>query len=250
MFQLLNPQAKHYLLIIAAMCTSLTMLKGQLYHSDLDRTFQLDVQVSFQYILHLPENLELTAEGKFPLILYLHGNLDSGSNMEALKSSGPPRIVNGQPKFPFAVLAPLCPDGEVWNIQHLDLLLDYMIDKYPIDPSRIYLTGVDMGAWATWEWSWNRPRKFAAIAPISGWGELLWLSRLKELPVWVFHGALDKEVPVSRSTELYAGLKDLKNVNAKLTVFSTATHNCSERVYNDEALYEWFLSHAATLETE
>lgn len=250
MIQILRRQLRLWFFALVGIFFSFSRVSGQLYHSELDRSFQEEIQVSFQYIFHIPDNTELTSDGKFPLILYLHGRQDRGDNLEALKSSGPAKIVNGQPKFPFAVLAPVCPEGELWNIQELDLLLTYMTEKHPIDPSRIYLTGFDIGGWAIWEWAWQKPEKFAALAPISGWGEELWLGRLRNLPIWIFHGALDETVPVSRSTRMFAGLKELQNTQVEITVFSTAGHFCSERVYNDEKLYEWFLSHSLNAENK
>jgi len=79
-------------------------------------------------------------------------------------------------------------------------LLDEVMNKYAVDASRVYLTGHSMGGFGTWYLAYKHPEKFAAIAPMSAPMVITaWASRLKEMPIWVFHGEKDELVPVPTS---------------------------------------------------
>jgi predicted peptidase len=156
-----------------------------------------------QYLLFTPEGYE-QAEGKiWPLIVYLHGGSRRGENIERLREPGYglPAMVEKNKSFPFIVLSPLCPEGEYWtDTEAVIALLDEVMNKYAVDASRVYLTGHSMGGFGTWYLAYKHPEKFAAIAPMSAPMVITaWASRLKEMPIWVFHGEKDELVPVPTS---------------------------------------------------
>jgi hypothetical protein len=106
----------------------------------------------------------------------------------------------------------------------------------------MYLTGLSMGGFGTWEYAVNYPDRFAAIAPICGGGnpERAWA--IRNLPIWVFHGAKDQAVPIKQSEDMVNALKKVGN-DVKFTVYPEAGHDSWTETYNNPALYEWFLKH-------
>ncbi len=104
--------------------------------------------------------------------------------------------------FPFIIVSPQCPEGQIWSKEVLLKLLEEITANHAVDTSRIYLTGLSMGGYGTWDLGLAYPEKFAAIVPICGGGQKisLLLSRrdkgpaLKTLGVWAFHGGKDPVV--------------------------------------------------------
>jgi predicted peptidase len=104
------------------------------------------------------------------------------------------------------------------------------------------LTGFSMGGFGTWALSMIYPEKFAAIAPICG-GGMPWMAfRIKDMPVWAFHGAKDEVVPLQRTEEMVEVLKKISG-KVKFTVYPEAGHDSWTETYDDPELYEWFLEH-------
>ena len=135
---------------------------------------------------------------KCPLIIFLHGAGERGNNLDLLKKHGIPKIVEQNPDFPFITLSPQCPKDSWWTseLRLLNGLVDKITKSYQVDMSRIYLTGLSMGGFGAWSLASMNPDLFAAIVPICGGGEPDRAARaLKNMPVWVFHGAKDTVVP-------------------------------------------------------
>ena len=194
-----------------------------------------------KYLLFLPEDYGKKTGG-WPLIMFLHGAGERGSDIEKVKIHGLPKIVAKQKDFPFIVVSPQCPQEKWWpdEVELLINLLDDIVNKYDVDKKRIYLTGLSMGGYGTWHLACVYPDRFAAIAPICGGGEPLLAARLKNIPVWAFHGAKDPVVPVKNSQEMVNAVKSCGG-NAKLTVYPKAQHDSWTRTYDNKKLYEWFL---------
>ena len=129
-----------------------------------------------------------------------------------------------------------------WNVDALIGLLDHVVSKYRVDPRRIYLTGLSMGGYGTWSLAARAPDRFAAIVPICGGGSPDNAEKLKNLPIWVFHGAKDRVVPVSRSEQMVEAIKAVGG-NVKFTVYPDVAHDSWTETYNDPKLYEWLLKH-------
>ena len=97
-----------------------------------------------------------------------------------------------------------------------------------------------MGGFGTWELALKYPNRFVAIAPICGGGNFRLVSTLKDLPVWVFHGAIDNVVPLSSSQEMIDALEKAGG-NVKLTIYPETGHDSWTEMYDNPELYEWFL---------
>ncbi len=196
-----------------------------------------------KYLLFLPEDYGKKQQ-RWPLIMFLHGAGERGDNLEKVKKHGPPKIVEKQKDFPFIVVSPQCPTGDWWTdeVEVLINLLDDIVARYKVDKQRIYLTGLSMGGYGTWSLASAHPERFAAIAPICGGGKRFMAMRLEDIPVWVFHGAKDKTVPLKESEEMVDAIRN-RGGNAKFTIYPDAGHDSWTETYNNQKLYDWFLEH-------
>jgi predicted peptidase len=208
-----------------------------------EQKLEKQLTVKLDYLLFLPEGYG-KEEKKWPLILFLHGAGERGEDLEKVKLHGPPKMVEKQKDFPFIVLSPQCPKDQWWphNVDPLITLLDDVISHYNVDPKRVYLTGLSMGGFGAWNLGCAYPERFAAIAPICGGGQPYLAKRLKNVPVWAFHGAKDKVIPPKRSQEMVEQIKKIGG-EARLTVYPKAGHNAWTATYSNPELYKWFLSH-------
>ncbi|MHC4123003.1 MAG: carboxylesterase family protein [Planctomycetota bacterium] len=199
--------------------------------------------VKINYLLFLPEDYGKTKE-KWPVILFLHGADRCGDDLEIVKGCGLPRLVESEKDFSFILISPQMPRGDSFY-HHVDMVigvLDNVLHKYNADPERVYLTGLSMGGYGTWDIGSKYPHRFAAIAPICGGGNLQIACKLKEMPVWAFHGAKDNLVPVSRSKSMVEAINKCGG-NAKLTIYPDTGHNAWPQTYNNPEFYEWLLEH-------
>ncbi len=195
-----------------------------------------------KYLLFLPDGYN--EQKSWPMILFLHGAGERGDDLELVKMHGPPKIVEEKKDFPFIVVSPQCPEKSSWTKEKefLKELLDDIEARYNVDKDRIYLTGLSMGGFGTWSLACMYPERFAAIVPICGGGEPSAASKLKDMPVWAFHGVKDKVVSVEKSQEMVNAIKAIGG-NVKLTVYPEADHDSWTQTYNNPKLYDWFLEH-------
>jgi predicted peptidase len=196
--------------------------------------------IEVPYLLYLPKDYE-ESSNKFPLLIFLHGSGERGTDLDKVKFHGPPKLISEGKEFPFIVVSPQCPEGRWWQISELNFLLDELIAELKIDINRIYLTGLSMGGYGTWAWAEYAPDRFAAIAPVCGGGNPLTISKIGKMPVWAFHGAKDFVVPVAESERLINKLK-IVNPDVKFTIYPEAGHDAWTETYNNPELYEWFLN--------
>ncbi|HWW02928.1 MAG TPA: prolyl oligopeptidase family serine peptidase [Candidatus Acidoferrum sp.] len=199
---------------------------------------EIKVKGTLDYLLFLPQGYEQSKK-KWPLMLFLHGAGESGHDLAKVKTHGPPKIVETKPDFPFILVSPQSP-GRGWNPEVLNALLDDIMRTYRVDKDRVYLTGLSMGGFGTWELAAAHPEKFAAIAPICGGGNPQNAKKLARLPIWVFHGAKDPTVPIERSREMVEALK-AAGANVKFTVYPEAQHDSWTETYDNPAFYQWLL---------
>ena len=193
-----------------------------------------------KYLEYIPQVDEENNE--FPLLIFLHGMGERGNDLNKIKLHGPPSFLDEKKDFPFITISPQCPDTIYWNEDILIPFYEEIVAKYPVDKNRIYLTGLSMGGFGTWGSIVAKPELFAAAAPICGGGDPSRLALVKDMPIWVFHGAKDKVVPINRSQEMVDKLKELGS-KVKFTVYPEATHDSWTVTYANPKLYEWFLSH-------
>jgi len=199
--------------------------------------------VSAQYLLCLPKEFGKISERRWPVLLFLHGSGERGTDLDLVKRHGPPKLIEEGQDFDFIVVSPQCPQNEDWSVDVLDALLGEIIQTYTVDEDRIYLTGLSMGDRGVWDFAIAYPGRFAAIAPICGRvgrNNLEKACRLRHLPTWVFHGAKDSVVLLSESETMVKALQHC-GASVKFTVYPGAGHDSWTETYNNPDLYRWFL---------
>jgi len=199
------------------------------------------IKMQLKYLLFLPEGYDKDEKKSWPLILFLHGAGESGNDLDKVKKHGPPKILQTKTDFPFIVVSPQSPRFG-WNVDALLGLLDHVEEKYRVDRRRIYLTGLSMGGYGTWSLAARAPERFAAAVPICGGGSPRDGKKLKDLPLWVFHGAKDKVVPISQSEKMVEAVKSVDG-DVEFTIYPEAGHDSWTKTYDDPKLYEWLLKH-------
>ena len=214
--------------------------------SDSQKKFSVNITFQMEYLLFLPESYAQSTNQKFPLILFLHGAGERGRDLDSVKRHGIPKIVETNPDFPFIAVSPQCPEDSWWTseLHTINGLIEEVVEKYQVDTSRIYLTGLSMGGFGTWSLASMYPERFAAIAPVCGGGEVRQILRsLVEMPIWTFHGQKDDVIPFSRSEEIVTALKK-HGSSIKFTIYPEAGHDSWTKTYDNPELYKWFLKHS------
>jgi len=206
------------------------------------RHLERQVTLTLDYLLYLPPDYE--QKDSWPLLVFLHGAGERGSDLNRVKAHGPAKLVEQGRDFPFVIVSPQCPEGQWWPILGREVLalIDEMLERYKIDPDRVYLTGLSMGGYGTWAIASAWPERFAAIVPICGGGRGFTAANLKKVPVWAFHGAKDPVVPLSESQQMVDAVNRAGG-KAKLTIYPDAEHDSWTQTYDNPELYQWLLSH-------
>jgi predicted peptidase len=230
-------------------CSTLLLAAGPALAADTlptgiqsERHFEVQYPVAAKigYLLFLPQGYEKSKQ-PWPLMLFLHGAQESGTNLASLKKNGPPKYVETHPDFPFILVSPQYHSGNDWDKNVLMALLDDVIGRYRVDTHRIYLTGLSMGGSATWSLAVAHPERFAAIVPVSGAGNAVDARKLAGLPIWAFHGAKDTIISVEWSRRMVAAIR-AEGGNVEYTEFPDAHHNIWSKTYNNSRLYKWLLA--------
>lgn len=199
---------------------------------------------------------------KWPVVLFLHGAGERGSDNEKQMKVGLGPIAS---KIPAIIVFPQAPEDSRWIGEPADAAvraLDEAIAKYNGDPDRVYLTGLSMGGYGTWHIAMAHPDKFAALVVVCGGlmphptttsvRESPFLegkpapyrfvaAKLKHIPIWIFHGAKDPVIPVEESRRMADELK-AAGADVRYTEYPDAGHNAWDPAYNDPELWQWLLT--------
>lgn len=193
---------------------------------------------SYGYVLHVPDSTDV----KKPLIIFLHGSGERGNDTSLLYVHGPLKYLKTNNLNAY-VLAPQCPAGEDWESESLHALIKEICSENQIDTNRIYLTGLSMGAWGSWNLAFAHPEMFAALVPIAGFVDRIPMienCKIKDIPTRIFHGQLDDVVDYDNSVKIFEKLRHCHN-DIQLTIFPDANHDSWTRVYDNSAIYDWML---------
>lgn len=193
------------------------------------------------YLLSLPEGYQQDSLKKFPLVLFLHGSGERGDDLEKVKVNGIPKLVEAGKKFPFILVSPQARSNEGWESRDLMRLIQSLQQKYRIDEDRLYLTGLSMGGYGSWDMAIKYPGLFAAVVPVCGGGDSSKVWLMRNTPTWVFHGAKDNVVPLKSSQDMVDALRQ-HNPSVRFTVYPDAGHDSWTEAYNTDSVYTWMLS--------
>lgn len=200
------------------------------------------VKNDLNYLIYTPDAYA-TSNETYPLVVWLHGGDQGGNDIEKVKSSGLPKLIEDGKQFPFLVFSPQNPSEELlYPIEKVKSALDEVVAKHRVDPTRIYVVGYSRGGFGAWALAEQFPETFAAAVPIAGGGNRHYLNRTNEKAAfWVFHGTNDDVIPLSDSVIMYERLKALKR-DAKLTVLEGVDHSGVElATLNNPELWDWLL---------
>jgi predicted peptidase len=206
-------------------------------------------KTTLPYRLLKPATVE--AGKKYPLVIFLHGSGERGKDNKAQLRHGIAEFASAErmKKFPCFLIAPQCPQGRQWavyspnpaDVQPGKFVLD-LVEKtckdLPIDTKRVYLTGLSMGGYGTWNLLAQKPDLFAAGIPICGGGDEKNAAKLAKIPIWAFHGDKDNAVKVERSRNMVAAIEKAGG-KPKYTEYPGVGHDSWTRTYADEKVLTW-----------
>ena len=197
---------------------------------------------------HLDEYLNFLEYNPFddkhkkPLLIYIHGAGSRGDALSKMANVGPIKELNNGRDIDAIIIAPQC-HRDTW-FDLFSVLVEFIEDyksRENVDESRVYIAGVSMGAYATWQMCISHPDWFAAAIPVCGGGMYWNAVRLKDLPIWAFHGALDKVVYPEESVKMVEAV-NRNGGSAKLTIFPEDSHNSWDSTYQTEEMWEWLFN--------
>ncbi len=222
---------------------------------------------SLPYRLFIPAGYD--ASKQYPLVLYFHGAGGRGTDNLRQMTDVPRFLVLAEPanqqQWPCFILAPQCPENQMWAAMSwseptgvskftsitwpmeasLALLDSLQQEFFGIDVSRLYVTGISMGGYGTWDAICRVPNKFNAAVPICGGGDpvkIAQMADLRNLRVWAFHSADDPVVPVGRTREMIDALIALQGIQPRYTEYPDGGHDAYTRAYADTALLPWLFA--------
>ncbi len=231
------------------------------------RTYRLTVAdhppVDFKYRLLMPEKIEPGTA--YPVVLFLHGAGERGSDNEAQLKYFPWAMVQPEyrAKYPAFVIAKQCSADKKWvdvnwskhesepmpeNPSDEMLaavgMLDAVIKSQLVDVKRVYLTGLSMGGYGAWDLAERMPDRFAAVAPICGGGDESHADRLVKVPIYAYHGDQDNAVPVARSRGMIEAITKAGG-HPKYKELPGVGHNSWVKAYNDpDGVVPWMFEQA------
>ncbi|MEL6811082.1 MAG: prolyl oligopeptidase family serine peptidase [Bacteroidota bacterium] len=222
-------------------------------------------QDTLPYRILLPKNYDATK--KYPMILFLHGSGERGSDNELQLTHGADLFLKPevQAQFPAIVVFPQCKENRSWNNtayniaygkrvfnypavvkpnvhqELLESLIDNLKSEYPIDAQRLYIGGLSMGGMGTFEAVLRNPDLFAAAFAICGGANPRISETLSNTPFWIFHGEQDNVVPIQGSRKIYEALKE-KNADVKFTAYPGVEHDSWTNAFAEPELLPWLFS--------
>ena len=221
-------------LLLLAACVGAPLTEGEL----LPRRADASAAQALDYYLYLPPGY--AGRDDWPLVLFLHGGGESGSDLAKVRTHGPPALIDQGRDFPFVLLAPQNPHPDrMWDDAALAALLDTVTSSLRVDPDRVVVTGLSRGGMATWRLGMQQPERFAGLAPIAGGGEPVYAFRLRGVPVRAYLGARDQVVRLDDARRVADRLA-AEGGDVTLIVYEDADHQATwERAYADPALWDW-----------
>ena len=193
----------------------------------------------FPYIAYVPEN----CSDHPALLLQLHGageRGEGGADLEQVLVHGFHKVADDETLRDCVLVMPQCPTDSFWaaRVESIRIFIDQLMDRYSVDPSRVYLCGLSMGGYGTWYTAMAYPELFAAILPCCG-GGMAWNAEVLQMPIWAFHGREDSDVSVNQTLEMAAVL-ERTNPSFRCTIYEGVGHNCWSLAMDKERL-QWLL---------
>lgn len=219
------------------------------YHDDVSN-------ITLPYRLFLPDGYDKKKE--YPVLLFLHGAGEVGSdNSSHLNNFTQAFSVAGDILRKAIIVCPQCPSDSWWELDGYYYrdeagalgtakhLLDDVIYKYNGDTDRIYVTGLSMGGYGTWQMLQRYGNYFAAGVPLCGWGDPSQATKLAKIPIWVFHGTDDPTVNIEGSKEMVRAISEKGGTMLEYTELVGVGHNAWDYAYKNREMFCWMFSQDA-----
>lgn len=196
---------------------------------------------------------------KYPLVIFLHGSGERGNDNTAQLKWGVMQFATDRAmsEHPAIVIAPQCPAGQTWANLRPDKngkmkmsaqptlpmklvmeLVKKLIKGLPVDTTRIYITGLSMGGFGTYDAIERYPNFFAAAVPVCGGGDVSKAPLFAHMPLWIFHGADDPVVPVQFDYNMARALIKAGG-HPGLTILPGVGHFSWVAAYSDPLMMNW-----------
>lgn len=227
--------------------------------------FLNETKAEYGFALYTPVDYSDDEDNKIPLLVYLHGGGGRGSGSSKSEFNRvifgitPPSLIaqgNWDVSEPMVVVSPQ--SSSIWNAEKLHNFIGYLIKNMNVDSSRIYITGLSMGARGVYDYisQYGNQSYVAAAVPIAGWSTINDGRPFKNVPLWAFHGNADNVINVSGSVDMVTAINNSSpSTTAKLTIFAGVNHFSWRRVYDnsgigtgtntsdafDISIYDWML---------
>ncbi|MFT5129323.1 MAG: lysophospholipase L1-like esterase/predicted esterase [Rhodothermales bacterium] len=250
------------------LCFALTLLIALAAHADPYANFAAKTYADKdgkELLYRQQDPVAIEAGKKYPLVLFLHGAGGRGDdNVGQLRDAGMVGMLAKQgfrENFPCYFVAPQVPKGKRWVEVHWGLdahgmpetpgdqlrmaleVVDGMLKSHPIDSSRVYVTGLSMGGFGTWDALQRRPELFAAAYPVCGGADIALAARMAKIPLWIWHGDSDTTVKTKRSRDIVAALKAAGG-SPTYTEVPKRGHNSWTDAYGHSRGWEWLFAQA------
>jgi predicted peptidase len=205
-----------------------------------------ELHVAGQLPFRLLSPPAVATAGRFPLLVFLHGAGQRGrDNQEQLRGL-PEQMIqpDWRQRFPCFLLAPQCAEAGNWSewMEDLELLIARVCHDFPVDQQRVYLTGLSMGGFGSWELAARNPERFAGVVPICGGGDISQAMRLKRVPIWAVHGEADEIVSVENTRQMIQALRDAGG-QPLYTELAGVGHNSWSQTYrNPRGVLQWLFA--------
>lgn len=251
---------KHFLLLLLALMAG-TYLQAQEQLPDIslfESHHHIEGGDTLPYRLYRSEKADTMTEA-LPLVLFLHGAGERGNDnymqlKHCIKFFLEDTITS---RYPFLLMVPQCPDGKRWvntdwsqpehamdsvptvELRGVMAVLDSLIDAGAVDSTQVYICGISMGGFGTWDALQRWPEKFAAAIAICGGGDPAYAHAMKAIPIYIFHGLRDDTVMPLRSIQMYNALKDVGDEDAVLVTYPELGHVCWNEAFSTPGLFKW-----------
>ncbi|MCA8942773.1 MAG: dienelactone hydrolase family protein [Planctomycetes bacterium] len=198
---------------------------------------------------------DFTSDRRWPLVVFLHAYEERGDDGEHLVVGIGPALESEPGMFPCIVLLPQCPQGHVWSVvdrpwaegmsgaeHHIDAAIDAVLGHYPVDATKIALTGASMGGYGVFGYGAERAERFHALAPICGGGDMGRAEVLTRTPLWAVHGSDDDVVPADESRRMITAITAAGGTRHRYTEVEGAGHDVWDVAYRDPSFLRFLSS--------
>ena len=190
--------------------------------------------------LTLPRGYDAEGWYAWPLVLFLHGSGECGTDLQQVRFHGLPRHAAAGREYPFVLCSPQLEADHPWPPTRLHALLGALLSHYRIDGDRVLATGLSLGGNGAWDWAAAYPGDLAGIAPVCGHGDPARVCQARAVPVRAYHGDADKVVPLALQQGCVETLRACGG-RADLIVYPGIGHGAWEPAYEDPGLVPWLM---------